>query len=60
MKVPIYMLWRYTERSYRYCSTTNRPPPSQSSQGYGTEAGLPCVTACSWPKSELGMRLDMR
>lgn len=27
MKVPIYMLWRYTERSYRYCSTTNRPPP---------------------------------
>ncbi|KAL0642154.1 hypothetical protein Bca4012_103142 [Brassica carinata] len=26
-------------------------PPS--SRGYGTEAGLPCVTARGWPKSEL-------
>lgn len=38
MKVPIYMLWRYTER---YCSTTNRRLPS--SRGYGTEVGLPCT-----------------
>ncbi|KAL0745684.1 hypothetical protein Bca101_101802 [Brassica carinata] len=38
-------------RGHVCLGVTNRRPPS--SRGYGTEAGLPCVTARGWPKSEL-------
>ncbi|KAL0641940.1 hypothetical protein Bca4012_103153 [Brassica carinata] len=52
--------------NHRIFERTLRPKPSgrgtsawvsqivpPSSRGYGTEAGLPCVTARGWPKSEL-------